>query len=142
MRKSWFGIAAASSLAWPAVAQAQALVWVDQAYERLQLEPYSHAGRDMVDWFAGRVTQGNAWTMTIVPQDYGYYIFSGACDHDCSQFSITVLDYRGEEVASARGVDGHSSASAYLTAGQSYTVQFYPEDCSAGFCYTIGLALQ
>lgn len=142
MKKSCFALVAAIILAGPTTAQAQTLAWIEQAYDRLQLEPYSYSSVESLDWFAGRVNQGQAWTMTFVPQDYGYYNFSGACDHDCTQFSITVFDYRGGQVARNLGGDGHTTTSAYLTAGQSYSIQFYPEDCDEAFCYTIGNAFR
>jgi hypothetical protein len=142
MKKSCFALTATLSLALPTAAQAESLVWIEQAYDRLQLEPYAYSNRDTVDWFAETIAQGQAWSLTIVPQELAHYTFLGACDHDCTQFSITIFDYRGQQVARNVGSDGHTSTSAYLSAGQTYTIQFFPENCDAGFCFTIGNALR
>lgn len=142
MKKSWFAIAAVFGLLCPTAAQAKSLVWIEQAYDRLHMEVYANSSRDTVDWFSERVPQGEARSITVVPQNLAHYTFIGACDHDCGQFSVTIFDYRGQEVIRTLGTDGHASASAYLQPGQTYTVQYFPEDCDAGFCYTIGLAMR
>lgn len=143
MKRSWWAIVAALAVVAPMASPAQAknLIWIEQAYDRLHLEVYANSERPLIDWFAQRVDQGQARTITVVPQELGHFTFIGACDHDCSQFSVTIFDYRGQTVQRQLGSDGHASASAYLTPGQTYTVQFFPEDCTAAFCYTIAMAL-
>lgn len=135
-------VAAIALLAMPAPATAQELEWIDQAYERYRAEaPYADNVAPL-DWFAGRVNQGQAWSLTFVPQQSGTYRFPGACDHDCTIMHITVFDYRGNEVTQRSGASGSTTASAYLTEGQSYRVQYYPEDCSAAFCFSIGAIIR
>lgn len=127
----------------PVGAGAQSLEWIDQAYQRFVLETGQWGTRTPIDWFSMSIAQNQAHQLTIVPQNNGTITFSGACDNDCTRFSIAVYDYQNVEIA--RYTDdygGRATTSAYLYAGQSYSVQFYPEDCSESFCYTIGMAYQ
>ncbi|KLE35678.1 hypothetical protein [Aurantiacibacter luteus] len=124
-------------LAAPVASQAGALEWIEQAYDRFNAEA-GYSNESANDWFAGRVNQGNAWIVNFTPQQSGRFRFVGACDSDCSTFRVTVLDFRGTDVARQIGYSGSTTTYAYLAAGQAYRIQYYPEDCDAPWCYVVG----
>lgn len=116
---------------------AEPLAWIDQAYQRLNREFGFTAPSSYVTWNGQSLNQGQMQTGTFVATSVTQVRLTAACDDDCNQLTVRLKDYRGEVLSEQTGNYGAVSTYAYVSPGQTYRFEVYPEDCSTSWCYII-----
>lgn len=91
------------------------------------------------DDFLGPLTLDSEGHREVVHLDAGRaYLFDGACDQDCSDVDMELLNPRGEKVAEDTRADDRPSIRYTPTRAGDYTVRIWLASCSTEPCY-VGL---
>lgn len=78
--------------------------------------------------------QANGSILSTVPANVTVV---AACDSDCNQMRITVVDYLNNPVNTRTGLGGASEVSFFAAAGQTYRIQALPLDCRTPTCWVV-----
>ncbi|HWA01430.1 MAG TPA: hypothetical protein VG841_14055 [Caulobacterales bacterium] len=91
------------------------------------------------DDFIGPLTVQSDGHREVMHLDVGSsYIFQGACDQDCSDVDMEVLNPRGEKIADDTEPDDRPHVAVTPSRSGDYTVRIWLANCSAEPCY-VGL---
>ncbi|MES1201087.1 MAG: hypothetical protein ABUS57_06520 [Pseudomonadota bacterium] len=91
------------------------------------------------DDFIGPLTTDGSGHREVVHLDAGKaYIFQGACDQDCSDVDMELLDPRGDKVDDDTDADDRPTIRFAATRAGDYTVRIWLASCQTEPCY-VGL---
>ena len=113
------------------------LAWIDQAYQRLNREFGFTTPSSYILWNTQNLQQGLLQPSSFVADRAKQIRLTAACDTDCNRLTVRIKDYRGTVLREQTGNYGAASLYYFVTAGQTYRIEIYPEDCSTEYCYII-----
>lgn len=106
---------------------------LDQAGEAHESAGYARFGEDMVEPVE---LNSNGYTMSVTLSAGASYLFQGACDQDCSDVDMEILDPRGRQVALDVESDDQPRVAVEPRQSGQYSVRIWLAQCSVEPCYT------
>lgn len=87
------------------------------------------------NYVVGRLRSGatDAWNLYF--ESGGHYVITGACDTDCSDLDLAVLDANGKTLIEDTATDDYPVVEFRPTASGQYTVEVEMYACSVEPCY-------
>lgn len=96
---------------------------------------YHRLGDDVIEAIE---LSGDGYAETYTLQAGASYLFQGACDQDCSDVDLEILDPGGAQLVQDVAADDHPSAAVTAARDGDYSVRIWLAQCSTEPCY-VGL---
>ena len=93
---------------------------------------YAQFGDDVIEAIP---LQGDGYRQTVSLEARHAYVFQGACDQDCSDVDMEILDPAGAQVAQDVAVDDRPVVAVTPAANGDYTIRIWLAQCSVEPCF-------
>jgi hypothetical protein len=117
------------------VSVAHAQNYMDQVWEQLKAMHGSYSGSNVRNYVVGKMGDDASDSWTFDFNSSVDYVIVGACDVDCSDLDISVIDMYGNVLVEDAASDDHPIVNFEPSGSGRYTVKVAMYSCSADPCY-------